>query len=370
MAIKSFEERQKVQRALAEKELQQAVGKRQQDDAAALTAATGEVDTKVQQKVDGYRAEQLLAQEDAREKLDRHLLSEELDRQTVERRMANLGLTQSGLADSTRQAVSAHRAYKDRQAQGALAAAVTALEKAIADTKADGQRQKQALQQESRAAFNKWYTSLAQKTYAAADKLAQQQYNQDLKTQASVAKAQASALAKIATAEAKKAQIKAEQEAAKKAAEEQALKEAEEEARRREEERYHGVEETLPVKITNALRGVSEWDASSGGFFNSTWWSGPTGDGEDVYQDIVLEQMVSSPQYQLLSGTEQAYAQALAVGRSVAQTWPDEADAAGNIARIQGAMRMAQKKMGWNEDTYQKLHQLAVQYYGEFTNKE
>ncbi len=384
MAIMSYEERQRIQRALADEQLKQAAQQRRQDDTAVLNTAKQTVDKQVQEVTAGYRQQQQQATDDTWAMLERNALDEALNRQAVDQRMANLGLTNSGLAVSSQEAVTVRRNYRDQQEKRQLSEYVAKLEEAISQAQAEGEAKKDALQQTSDAKFNDWYTSLEQKAYNNADKTAAQLYEDDLKAQeaiekakAAAAKAQAEAAAK-AQAEAAKAQAqvaKAQAEAAKKAATKQTdsstkknttantTPTAQTTAPTPEPSGSSGTNTTQYAAIDRALDSVSNWDASSGGIFNKTFWSGPDGDGQNVYEDIVEEQLFSSQAYKNLSTADKHNAVAIAIGKSVATTWPGKGDATKNITRLRSALLAAQKKLNWSAQTLTQMQQIAAEAY-------
>lgn len=370
MAIMSYEERQKIQRALADEQLKKAAQQRRQDDAIALNTAQQTVDKQVQETTDTYRQKQQEATETAWEELERNALEEELGRQTVEQRMANLGLANSGLAASSQEAVTTRRDYRDRQETRRLSDYVEKLEEAIAQAQAEGNAKKAALQETSDANFHNWYASLEQKTYANADKTAAQLYNNDLKAQQAIEKAKAAA-AKAQAAAKKQTAASKTNSSAKTSTNKNTTAKTQPTAKPTTTTATPSPSGNAPTtpssSVTRALDAVSNWDASSGGIFNKTFWSGPDGDGQNVYEDIVQEQLFASQPYKRLSTAEKNQAIAMAIGKSIATTWPGKGDALKNITRLRSALLAAQKELKWDQQTLVKMQEKATEVYTGLT---
>ncbi len=392
MATKTYEEYQKTQRAAADTQIAAAAAEKKAADADALAGEEKRIDSQTESRREPYEEKLARAPGEYQTLFDRHALDEELERQAVEVRMANMGLTDSGLAASSQAAASTRRRRANADARQSLQAYVDELQTAIRQVEAEGEAKKAELRLKSDKAYDTWYAKTKEKAYTQADKTAKTLYKaaQDAARKTTAPKGTATqgtttqgtvtpgATTEDAGAAAPKLPallkgvfdgIQAGAQAVIRgdgvvptdpqstdSAAEQAKKEADEAAR----------QEAASRKAVEAVvEQVGQLDASAGGIFNTTYWAGPEGDGENVYEDIVEEQLQRVVDFSRLSKAEKANAVAIAIGKSVATTWPEFGQNRSNMVRIETALNCGKKAYGWSDKEWQELRAVAKTAYNE-----
>ena len=343
----TLEDYKKQTYATADAQLNAAVKEKKKQDAATLEAATKVVDDSVAAQKKPYETKLAEAPGEYQAVFDRNALNEELGRQAVELRLANMGLTDSGLGASSQAALTTQRMNADAGARRSMQEYVHGLENAITAVEAEGTAKKTKLKLDADAAFNKWYNSTAAAVYKQADQDAATLYKQ--------AEAARKAALKSTGQTAQNKTVTAPTSTQPPASGTVGTSP--------QPTDVNTAYQAVKAAVQPALDEVTTWNAAAGGIFNATFWSKPQGDGENVYEDIVEEQMEDRAAFQALSTDQQLIAIALAVGRSVAETWPKEKDNADNGTRIRAAMSKAQQKYGLSDRDYEDLCSFATDVY-------
>lgn len=339
----TLEDYKKITYAAAGQQLDQAAKEKKAADAQALTDAQKVVDEQVATQKAPYETKLEEAPGEYQAQFDRNALSEELGRQAVELKLSDMGLTDSGLNVSSQAALSAQRMNADASTRRSMQEYVHGLEDAIRELDTQGEAKKTQLKLDSDAAFDSWYSSASSSVYKQADKDAQTLFQAAQKaatvTQTPEKQTPPETPEKQTPPETPEKQTPA------------VTPSGSSNEKTAQEIAYEALRQTVePV-----LEKVSEWDASVGGIFNTTFWTGPKGDGENVYEDVVEEQLLEVKAFDELSWEQQMTAIAIAIGRSVAKTWPADDDDADNRTRIAAALTAAKEAHGWTEAEYTRM---------------
>lgn len=302
---------------------------------------------------------------------DRNALSEMVGRHAAEVKMANMGMSDSGLNRSTQAALSARRMNADADARKSMREYVNGLETAITDITLAGENQKQQIALDANKSMDDWFAQLDAQTRSyltsGLDANRQNSYTYG----ADMWNAQQE---NAATIEAAKIKAAADTEAAKA----QAAKDANDllinlmdKGGMTYEEASAAVFGTptqskttqLDPSVERAMGSVSKWDITP------TWWDGlvnrnpfrgtPEVDGQYVYDDVVKGQLWKSESWKNLTAEQKMMADAVTVGRAVSVTWGE--DGYKDEVRIKKALEAA----GYTGSNLATLYDVAIKAYDD-----
>lgn len=263
---------------------------------------------------------------------DRNALSEMVGRHAAEVKMANMGMSDSGLNRSTQAALSARRMNADADARKSMREYVNGLETAITDITVAGESQKQQIALDANKSMDDWFTQLDAQTRSyltsGLDANRQNSYTYG----ADMWNAQQE---NAATVEAAKIKAAADTEAAKAQAAKDAnnlLIDLMDKGGMTYEEASAAVfggsaqtaEAQHDAQIAKAVGAITEEEYNIAGW--NTFWSTPAGDGEEVYKQIVRDKLQKTPEYASLTAAGRLEATAEAIGKAVAMTWEPDGD--------------------------------------------
>ncbi len=326
-----------------------------------IDRATANSVKKVQEQIDAAPGEY-------QNLFDRNALSEMVGRHAAEVKMANMGMSDSGLNRSTQAALSARRMNADADARKSMREYVNGLETAITDITVAGESQKQQIALDANKSMDDWFTQLDAQTRSyltsGLDANRQNSYTYG----ADMWNAQQE---NIATVEAAKIKAAADTEAAKAQSAKDAnnlLIDLMDKGGMTYEEASAAVFGTptqsettqLDAGVKRALTSITQWDVSFGGFFADSFWSAYDGDdGPEIFENIIEEQLRKSESYKHLTPDQQKIAEALAIGRSASITWGDTGYK--DEVRIKKALEAA----GYKDDTLAILFDVAIKAYDD-----
>lgn len=347
-----------------------ATGKKTYDEAAAKTKETAAQKISDQSAVIDSAAQNTTAQyqktiDEAPKRfagqLDDNYIDELVARKNLENTMADMGLTDSGLNRGQQTAISVMRGNADAKTRQQQQDFVSAAQQAIDQVLAKAEREKASYANEANAGVEDYLAQLWATVQQNAQANATSRFN-----------AQEESLDA-----AYKAQLEAEAEAEKWRVEQQ---NAMIRALINNEVPYNdavamvmgeeGDSETPDENVAiSALDGVKQWNASENwALFDKTWWNGPEGDGEHVYEDIVRKQLKKSDVWLTLDDVQKAIATAKAIGKSVGTTWTSqkEKNQDKNKTRIKSALEAAgYKESEMAPDSWNTLLTFATKAYND-----
>lgn len=331
----------------------EATAKRKQEQ----TAATDEYITGAHKVIDAGLAkstQKVQSQIDAapgeyQETFDRNALSEELGRHAVELKMANMGMTDSGLNRSAQTALAAQRINADAKARKSMREYVDKLETLIADMTVEAQSKKDQLSLDARkadkdtfsgwdASVEDWYANANANLQTAAADYGASMWQADENNRALVKKAEIEAgveKAKLSSAAEKDAQDRAHKVFLKLLDSGKTYEEAMEMVYGAVEEDSEEAEQKKALQYEENYRDIllSIEGYDVGGW--TTFWSTPVGDAKNVYDEIVTSNLKKNATFMSLPLDQQLTIASAAIGKSVAKTWSADGD---NGNRIEHAI--------------------------------
>lgn len=337
-----------------------------------------QVDASVEQQTGIYEDSIRDAQRAEKAQYDDNYIDELVARKNLENTMADMGLTDSGLNRSQQTAISVMRGNADAKARQGAVDKVQAFRDAINQVMIGGEQQKAAYQQQQSAALSEWYQNQLLTNKQNARTAAVEQYNAEteaIEKQQEAIRKQNETMIKNGYVQDKNGNWVKNNTAEIATYAMTLIKNGVDADEAWEDAQYrYGAISEKPVsesdkdenKAITALKGVTEWDASKGGLFNKTFWSGPEGDGKNVYEDIVREQLKKSDVWLTLDETQKSIAVAKAIGKSVGTTWTSqrEKNQEKNKTRIKSALEAAgYKESEMSSDSWKILYGFATEAY-------
>ena len=332
-----------------------------------IDRATANSVKKVQQQIDA-------APEVYQGDFDRNAIAEMVNRKKLEESMANMGLTDSGLNRTQQTALSVQKGNADAATRKSMREYVNKLEEAITDITVAGESQKQQTALDANKSMDDWFTQLDAQTrsYLTSGLDANRQNSYTYGADMWNAQQQAAATVEAANIAAQAERDKAASAAAD--ANFNKVVQLMDKGGMTYEEATAAIfgtpttpEYVLSKEGEALLTGFSDESANISGW--STMFSTPSGDGEEVYEQVLRDVYLGKDEFKKLSEADRDIVAARLIGKTVAKTWEPDED---NGVRIRSAVKQyLTRALGYeeegieNNEDYKNLVKTAIAEYNE-----